>query len=267
MVPRVTREAFDAVLFDLDGVLTTTRSMHVAAWKRTFDDVLQQWAPEHDGRTAPFDEDTDYATYVDGKPRQDGVRDFLASRGIHLPDGSPDSPPEELSVWGVGNRKQLLVEDELARHGVDAFPGSVRWVQALRQAGFRTAVVSSSRNCSAILVYAGIASLFDAVVDGDALAELRLAGKPAPDAYLEGARRLGVPPGRAVVVEDAIAGVEAGRAGNFGLVIGVDRDGDVDQLRAHGADVVVTDLGQLVTDGSVGDDSGEDDSGANGRSR
>jgi len=237
---------FDAVLFDLDGVLTTTRKVHAAAWKRMFDEFLAEWDEEHGTSTPTFDERSDYASAVDGKPREIGVRDFLRSRGIELPPGDPDAPPEELSEWGLGNRKQLLVEEEIARNGVEAFPGSVAWVRELREAGLHTAVVSSSRNCAAVLVAAGIANLFDARVDGETVLELGLPGKPAPDSFLEGARRVGVDPSRAVVVEDAIAGVAAGRAGGFGLVIGVNREGHADALRASGADVVVDDLGELL---------------------
>ena len=235
-----------AVLFDLDGVLTTTRTVHAAAWKRMFDEFLTEWNLTHGTHLAPFDERSDYVSAVDGKPRQVGVHDFLASRGISLPPGTPDSPPDEQSEWGLGNRKQVLVEDEIARNGVQAFPGSVAWIRELRQAGLRTAVVSSSRNCAAVLQAAGIANLFDARVDGETAIELGLEGKPSPDGFLEGARRLGVPPARAAVVEDALAGVAAGRAGGFGLVIGVNRDEQADALRANGADVVVDDLGELL---------------------
>jgi alpha,alpha-trehalose phosphorylase len=247
----VTPQDFDAVLFDLDGVLTTTRTVHAAAWKRTFDAFLSTWDAAHDTSTPRFDEGSDYASYVDGKPRQEGVRDFLASRGISLPEeGTPDSPPAEESVWGLGNRKQLLVEDELERTGVEAFPGSVAWVRELREAGLKTGVVSSSRNCAAVLAHAGISNLFDVRVDGDTTLELGLQGKPAPDAFLEGARRLGVSPGRTVVVEDALAGVQAGRAGGFALVVGVDRGGQAQELAAHGAHLVVADLGELLADSS-----------------
>jgi alpha,alpha-trehalose phosphorylase len=246
MTPSIELADFDAVLFDLDGVLTTTRAVHAAAWKRSFDEFLAAWDDQHGTRTAHFDESADYATYVDGKPRQDGVRDFLASRGIELPEGEPDSPPEEESVWGLGNRKQLLVEEGLAQ-GVEVVPGSVAWVRELREAGIRTAVVSSSRNCAAVLKYAGIADLFDTRVDGDTALELDLPGKPAPDTFLEAAQRLNVLPERAIVVEDALAGVEAGRAGAFGLVVGVDRGGDAAGLVSHGADIVVGDLTELLT--------------------
>ncbi len=248
MASPVSRQDFDAVLFDLDGVLTTTRTVHAAAWKRTFDDFLAQWDAAHGTTTAPFDDHADYAAHVDGKSRQDGVRDFLESRSIRLDEGSPDSPPDEDSVWGLGNRKQERVEDELRRSGVEVFPGSIAWVRELREAGLKTAVVSSSRNCAAVLEYAGITNLFDARVDGDTILELRLPGKPAPDAFLEGARRLSATPERTVVVEDAIAGVQAGHAGGFGLVVGVARDGHAEQLAAQGADLVVADLGELLAD-------------------
>jgi alpha,alpha-trehalose phosphorylase len=198
VAPSIELGDIDAVLFDLDGVLTTTRAVHAAAWKQSFDEFLAEWDTEHGTRTARFDDSADYANYVDGKPRQDGVRDFLASRGIELPEGEPDSPPEEVSVWGLGNRKQLVVEERLAQ-GVEVFPGSVAWVRELRDAGIKTAVVSSSRNCEAVLKYAGISDLFDTRVDGETTLELHLPGKPAPDAFLEGARRRGptrVNPGR-----------------------------------------------------------------------
>ncbi|ASR54636.1 hypothetical protein CBP52_05350 [Cellulomonas sp. PSBB021] len=220
----VTPRDFDAVLFDLDGVLTTTRTVHAAAWKSMFDEFLAEWDTDHGTDLPRFDERADYASAVDGKTRETGVHDFLASRGITLPPGRPDSPPDERSEWGLGNRKQLLVEDEIARSGVEAFPGSVAWVRELREAGLRTAVVSSSRNCAAVLEAAGIAGLFDARVDGETVLELGLRGKPAPDGFLEGARRVDATPQRCVVVEDAVAGVAAGRAGGFGLVIGVNRD-------------------------------------------
>lgn len=242
----VTPRDFDAVLFDLDGVLTTTRTVHAAAWKRMFDDFMAEWDAAHGTELPEFDERSDYASAVDGKPREIGVRDFLASRGITLPPGKPDAPADELSEWGLGNRKQILVEDEIARHGVEVFPGSIAWVRELREAGLRTAVVSSSRNCAAVLDAAGIANLFDARVDGETALELGLPGKPAPDGFLEGARRVGVTPERAVVVEDALAGVAAGRAGGFGLVIGVDREHHAAELLANGADIVVDDLGELL---------------------
>ena len=248
MSSAVAVDDFDAVLFDLDGVLTTTRTVHAAAWEQTFNGFLDAWDGLHGSSTTRFDEQSDYAVYVDGKPREAGVRDFLASRGITLPEGGPASPPTEDSIWGLGNRKDQLVDAELERTGVQAVPGSVAWIRELREGGIKTAVVSSSRNCAAVLESAGISNLFDTRVDGVISLELDLAGKPAPDGFLEAARQLGVSPQRSIIVEDAIAGVEAGRAGSFGLVIGVDRAGHAEQLAAHGADMVVSDLSELLVD-------------------
>jgi alpha,alpha-trehalose phosphorylase len=222
---------YDAVLFDLDGVLTATASLHAAAWKETFDAVLARFSQE------PFDLDRDYVAHVDGKPREDGVRDFLAARGIAVTDAD---------ARRIGERKQALVERALSADGVEAFAGSVRWVEQLRAEGTRTAVVSSSANSRAVLRSARIDGLFDLVVDGRDVKRLGLRGKPAPDGFLEAAARLLVRPGRAVVVEDALAGVAAGRAGGFGLVVGVARSAGPDELRAAGADIVVRDLAELV---------------------
>lgn len=241
------REDFDAVLFDLDGVLTTTATLHAAAWRNTFDAFLDEWDAAH-GTTTPRFELGDYAAHVDGKPRQDGVRDFLASRGITLPPGAPDDPPSTETVWGLSNLKQERVVAELATGLVEVFPGSIAWVRELRGAGFKTAVVSSSQNCAAIMEQAGIANLFDTRVDGQTALDQNLRGKPAPDMFLLAAAELGVPPARCVVVEDALAGVAAGREGGFGLVIGVDRMGHAEELAEHGADLVVDDLGELLAD-------------------
>jgi beta-phosphoglucomutase family hydrolase len=230
-----------AGLFDMDGVLTDTASTHARAWKETFDEVLRAR-----GDDRPFDLGADYATYVDGKPREDGVRDFLRSRGIDLPEGEPDDPPGDDTVRGVGNRKNALVQRLIDEEGVKVYDGSVRFVRAARDAGLRTAVVSSSANTRLILDRAGLADLFDARVDGTTIADEHLAGKPAPDSFLRGAELLGVEPAQAAVFEDALAGVEAGRAGGFGLTVGVDRHGQPDALRAHGADVVVSDLAELL---------------------
>jgi trehalose 6-phosphate phosphatase len=240
----LSRERFDAVILDLDGVITRTAKVHATAWKAMFDDFLGARAPdEATGR--PFDIDRDYRRYVDGKPRQDGVRSFLESRGITLPEGGPDDPPHRETQWGLGNRKNRLFRDRLAEDGVEVFASSVALVRTLRDAGFRTAVVSSSRNCAAVLDAAGIAELFDARVDGVDLERQGLAGKPAPDMFIEASRRLGTEPGRAVGIEDAEAGVAAIRAAGFGLVVGVDRDDRSDALHEHGADIVVDDLGAL----------------------
>jgi beta-phosphoglucomutase family hydrolase len=234
-------ETVTACLFDLDGVLTKTATVHAAAWKRMFDAFLADRAGQ-----APFDAGHDYTEYVDGKPRLDGVRSFLQSRAITLPEGSPADPPDAATVHGLAARKNELVNEVLAQQGVEAYEGSVRYVRAARDAGLRRAVVSSSANTQAVLRAAGIEDLFEARVDGVVAEREGLRGKPAPDGFLAGARALGVDPGRAAVFEDALAGVEAGRAGAFGCVVGVDRGGAADALRAHGADVVVQDLSELL---------------------
>ena len=244
--PRITPDRFDAVLFDLDGVLTDTARIHAASWKTMFDDFLQRRSRTNAEPFRPFDIDSDYAQHVDGKPRYDGVRDFLKSRRIELPEGDPEDPPDRESVHGLGNRKDELVAETIARLGVEAYPGSVRLVRHLRDLGIRTAVVSASANCGAVLEAAHIADLFQARVDGRTLEERGLAGKPAPDSFLEAAHELGVAPERAVVVEDALSGVQAGRAGHFGLVVGVDRKGNREALAERGADRVVSDLAELV---------------------
>ena len=244
--PEITRERFDAVLFDLDGVLTATATVHAAAWKQMFDMFLQRWAEAHGRDFIPFDSGEDYRRYVDGKPRFDGVRSFLVSRGIDLPDGAPTDPLTAETVCGLGNQKNELVNEIMAREGVEAYPGSVKAVDFLRQQGYKTAVVSSSENCAAVLAAAGIESLFDVRVDGQTASDLGLRGKPEPDMFLAAARQLGVEPRRAIVVEDAIAGVRAGKKGGFGLVIGVARNGNHDELRSEGASLVVADLEELL---------------------
>jgi alpha,alpha-trehalose phosphorylase len=228
---------YDAVLFDLDGVLTPTSTLHAACWKQTFDDVLAMWALRTGTPQEPFDTERDYLAHVDGKPREDGVRDFLRSRGLDVP---------ERFVRRIGLRKQALVDRALRTGDIEAFPGSVRWVNRLRDGGVMTAVVSSSTNSRAVLRAAGIDELFDVTVDGRDVASLGLRGKPAPDGFLEAAGRLAVAPSRAIVVEDAIAGVAAGRTGGFGLVIGVARGAAPADLRSAGADIVVADLGEMV---------------------
>jgi beta-phosphoglucomutase family hydrolase len=239
-------DGIQACLFDLDGVLTQTAKVHAAAWKQMFDDYLRGRA-ERTGETfVAFDAGHDYDEYVDGKPRYDGVRSFLESRGIELPDGSPDDPPSAETVDGLGNRKNELVLELIERDGVDAYEGSIRYVRAARDAGLRRAVVSSSTNCRDVLEAAGMIDLFEEIVDGNVAREQGLKGKPAPDTFLAGARALGVEAAAAAVFEDAVAGVAAGRAGNFGYVVGVDRVGHADALRAHGADVVVKDLAELL---------------------
>lgn len=239
-------ETIAACLFDLDGVLTRTAELHAAAWKRTFDAFLRQRATAGGGSPLPFDAGADYDAYVDGKPRADGVRSFLASRGIELPEGSPDDPPSAATVYGLGRRKNELVHELMAQRGVAAYEGSLRFVAAVREAGLGRAVVTSSENADAVLRAAGLGGVFDVEVDGVVARELGLAGKPAPDVFLEAARRLRVEPRRAAVFEDALAGVAAGRAGGFGLVVGVDRVGQAAELRDRGADVVVADLADLI---------------------
>lgn len=240
--------AYQGWLFDLDGVLTRTAEVHAAAWKQAFDEFLEEESQRTGVRYDPFDPLLDYERYVDGEAREDGVRHFLAARDIHLPEGATGDPPEARSVNGVGNHKNALVLHVLETHGVSVYDGAARLVRALRAAGAAMAVVSASENAAAALAAGGIAELFDALIDGHVVKERHLAGKPAPDSYLAGARALGVDPAAAVVVEDALAGVEAGRAGHFGLVVGVDHHQHAEELRAHGADVVVTDLAQLLPD-------------------
>ena len=225
-------EAITAILFDLDGVLTDTARIHAEAWKRMFDDFLAG----QEGQK-PFDEVEDYDRYVDGRPRYDGVAEFLRSRGIELP---------EEEIHRLGDRKNDLVQKLIHERGIDPYPGSVRYVRAARDAGLRTAVVSSSANTRDVLHVAGIEELFDARVDGVTIETEHLRGKPAPDSFLAGARAIGVEAAQAAVFEDALAGVEAGHAGNFGYVVGVDRAGQADALREHGADVVVSDLAELL---------------------
>ncbi len=235
-----------ACLFDLDGVLTQTAKVHAAAWKQMFDDYLRHRAQEHGERFVPFDPHSDYDEYVDGKPRYDGVRSFLASRHIELPQGTPGDPPGAETVDGLGNRKNEIVLKMIHDDGVQPYEGSVRYAQAARDAGLRRAVVSSSTNCRDVLVAAGILDLFEEIVDGHVAEREHLNGKPAPDTFSAGARALDVQADQAVVFEDALAGVEAGRAGSFGYVVGVDRVGQADALKAHGADVVVQDLAELL---------------------
>ncbi len=235
----------DAWLFDLDGVLTDTAHVHAAAWKETFDELLARRAAGGAEAFRAFDPVEDYERYVDGKPRYDGVRDFLASRGIVLAEGRRSDPPDRETVYGVGNRKNTLVLERLAEM-VMVFPGSVALVKRLRAAGRRTAVVSASENCAAVLAAAHIAELFDVVVDGGVAREQHLQGKPAPDTFLHAAAQLGAAPSRAAVVEDAPAGVMAGHSGGFALVVGVARRASAEALTRSGADVVVRDLSELL---------------------
>ncbi|MFA7095189.1 MAG: beta-phosphoglucomutase family hydrolase [Gammaproteobacteria bacterium] len=244
----IARDAYDAVIFDLDGVITRTAKTHAAAWKAMFDEYLQRHAAAHGEPFRPFDMDHDYRRYVDGKPRYDGVASFLASRGIHLPHGSPDDPPQKETVCGLGNRKNELFLQMVAQGGVEVYPSTVDLIRDLRAGGFKTAVVSSSKNTATILDAVRMNDLFDARVDGADAAHLGLKGKPAPDTFLEAATRLRIDPGRAVVVEDAISGVQAGRQGQFKCVIGVDRTGHPEALEAAGASVVVSDLAEVAVE-------------------
>lgn len=247
-MPTLRRTSLDALLFDLDGVVTNTAAVHAAAWKRLFDTFLRDHRPHGEVPFRPFDQDADYRTYVDGKLRYDGVRSFLASRGIVLPEGSPHDPPGTETVCGLGNLKNQYFLLELRERGAGVFPSTVALARGARARGLRIGVVTSSRNCTEVLEAAGLTDLFDARVDGMEIARLGLHGKPAPDMFLEAARRLGVAPARAAVFEDAIAGVQAGRAGGFGLVVGVDRVGSPDALRQAGADIVVSDLSEIELD-------------------
>jgi beta-phosphoglucomutase family hydrolase len=246
--PSVTTADFDAVLFDLDGVLTATAKVHAACWKKTFDDYLKQRAVKANEPFQPFDIDQDYSLYVDGEPRYDGVKNFLESRDIHLPYGDPSDPPDRETICGIGNRKEELVIKTLKSEGVEVYEGSVAWVKHLRQIGIKVAVVSSSKNCLEVLKAGGIDGLFQVRVDGHVVEDQKLPGKPAPDTYLHAAALLNVPPPRAMVVEDALSGVQAGRNGGFGLVIGVNRkdQNHAEALRKNGADIVVADLKEML---------------------
>jgi beta-phosphoglucomutase family hydrolase len=237
-----------ACLFDLDGVLTKTATIHAAAWKEMFDDYLHKRSARTGEEFVPFDPIADYDRYVDGKPRYDGVRSFLAARGIELPEGGPEAAPGSETVRGLGDRKNELVLHMIRERGVEVYEGSVRYLEAARDAGLRRAVVSSSANTSDVLVAAGVEGFFEARIDGVVAEREGLRGKPAPDTFLAGARALGVPPTQAAVFEDALAGVEAGRAGGFAYVIGVDRVGQAEALREHGASIVVSDLSELLED-------------------
>ena len=239
-------DGIKACLFDLDGVLTQTAKVHAAAWKQMFDEYLRRRAKREGEEFVAFDPRDDYDRYVDGKPRYDGVRSFMESRGIELPEGSAADPPTAETVCGLGNRKNELVLKLIEEQGVEPYEGSVRYVQAAVDAGLRRAVVSSSANCRAVLESAGILDRFEEIVDGNTLQERRLNGKPAPDTFLAAAEALSVPAAEAAVFEDALSGVEAGRAGSFGVVVGVDRVGQAEALREHGADVVVEDLAELL---------------------
>jgi beta-phosphoglucomutase family hydrolase len=236
-------------LFDLDGVLTQTAKVHAAAWKQMFDEYLKERAERRGEQFVAFDQGTDYDEYVDGKPRYEGVRSFLESRKIELPQGTPDDAPREDTIDGLGNRKNEIVLKIIKEQGVEPYEGSVRYVNAARDAGLHRVVVSSSTNARDVLQHAGMIDLFEDIVDGTVADRDHLKGKPAPDTFLEGAKIAGVDASQAAVFEDALAGVAAGRAGNFGIVVGVDRVGQADDLHRHGADVVVKDLAELLDQG------------------
>jgi beta-phosphoglucomutase family hydrolase len=236
-------QGIQACLFDLDGVLTQTSVVHFKAWGQMFDAFLQSY--DGDGDRSPFTQE-DYNRHVDGKPRADGVRDFLASRGITLPEGTPEDPPDARTVHALGTRKNRLVLQVLKEDGVDVYPGSVDYLRAARAAGVLTAVVSASANCRQVVRAAKLETYLDDRVDGTTAEREHLRGKPAPDTFLAAAAALGVKPDEAAVFEDAVAGVEAGKAGGFGWVVGVDRVGHADELRAQGADRVVQDLSELL---------------------
>jgi beta-phosphoglucomutase family hydrolase len=243
---QVNRGQYDAVLFDLDGVITNTANLHATCWKQMFDGYLRKRAKQRGEAFRPFDVATDYRLHVDGKPRFDGVRDFLKSRGIQLPEGNTDDPAEVETVCGLGNRKNDLVNHAIADVGVEPYDGSVQFIHQLRRNGFKIAVVTSSQNCTAVLRAAKLDDFFEVRVDGNTIEAEGLAGKPHPDTFLMAARLLGVDPARTVVIEDAISGVEAGSNGSFGLVIGVARKGNAEELKRHGAHLVVDDLVELV---------------------
>ena len=242
----ITREKFDAVLFDLDGVITATAKVHAACWKKMFDEYLEKRAKERGEPFKPFDIENDYRLYVDGKPWFDGVRDFIRSRQIELPEGIPDDAPRTETVCGLGNRKNDLINEVIESDGVEVYEGTIDLARQLQKEGIKIAIVTSSQNCDVVLNAAKIGDLFEVRIDGNVIHEKNLSGKPAPDSYLEGAKRLGVEPKRTVVVEDAISGVQSGRNGKFGLVIGVDRKGNADELKKNGADVVVKDLREFL---------------------
>lgn len=247
----ISRRHYDAVIFDLDGVVTRTATVHAAAWKQLFDDFLRALPEEAGQPFRPFDVRADYLNYVDGKPRYDGVESFLQSRGIDVPYRSPDDSPEEQTICGLGNRKDRLFNLRLREDGVELFDSTIALVHQLREAGFHTAIISSSKNCQQILEVAQVDHLFEERIDGVESERIGIKGKPAPDIFLEAARRLGIPPERVIVVEDAISGVQAGQLGGFGCIVGVDRDNQRDALMENGADVVVKDLIEMQVEAPI----------------
>ena len=239
-------DGITALLFDLDGVLTRTAEVHAAAWKEMFDAVLAEHAGDSAVDSRPFDPKSDYHRYVDGKPRYDGVRDFLASRGLSPAEGSPEDGPEVETIRGLGNRKNVVVQQIIATKGVEAYEGSVRYLHAARDAGLGIAVVSSSANAEAVLAAAGLSEFIAVRVDGKVAADEHIKGKPAPDMFWEAAKRLGATPETSAVFEDAISGVQSGAAGGFAIVVGVDRGGQPEALTAAGATIVIDDLADLL---------------------
>ena len=239
-------DGVSACLFDMDGVVTQTATLHDAAWEEMFDEFLGDYATRTGTQFVPFDPHHDYDTYVDGKPRLDGTRSFLESRGIRLPEGTPDDPPGTPTIYGLSNKKNNLVLAKIAAGGVQVYPGSIAYIKAVREKGIRTAIVSASANTKQVLDSAGIEDLFDVRIDGVITKQRGLRGKPAPDTYLAAAEALDVTAAHAAVFEDAQAGVAAGHAGHFALVVGVDRVGQAAELSAHGADIVVKDLSELL---------------------
>ena len=245
-IGRVDLAEYEAILSDLDGVITKTARLHAAAWKRLFDDYLKRVTAKAGRAFAPFDLEEDYRVHLDGKPRHDGVKDFLNSRGLNLPFGTPSDSADQETLYGLGNQKDAYFDAALEKTGVEVYPGTLEFLRLAKRSGLKMAVVSSSHHCAEILDAVGLADLFDVRVDGHDIDRLQLPGKPAPDAFWEAARRLAVPPRRAIVIEDALAGVRAGHAGAFGLVIGVNRRNQADALRDQGADIVVEDLAELL---------------------
>lgn len=242
----IVRSRFDAVLFDLDGVITDTASVHAKCWKKMFDKFLSDRKESGQSGFKPFDIASDYKQHVDGKLRYDGVRSFLESRSIHLPFGGAEDPPGFGTITGLGNMKDAMFKESIESGGIVIYEDSITVIKHLRSLKIKTAVVSASKNCKKVLEAAGIKQLFDARVDGDVADQLNLPGKPAPDTFLKASELLGVEPDRSVVVEDAVSGVQAGKAGGFGLVIGVDHKGDPERLRKYGADIVLKGLGELL---------------------
>jgi beta-phosphoglucomutase family hydrolase len=246
----ITRDRYGAVLLDMDGVITDTASVHAECWKRLFDEFLEKRTARKAAPFRPFDLNIDYKLHVDGKPRYQGVADFLKSRGIVLPEGTAEDSPSEETVCGLGNRKNELFNERIASAGAEAYAGTIAFLRYVRRMGIKSAVVTSSRNAEAVLHAAKVEDLFDVCVDETVLVEHGLSGKPAPDCFLKAAEMLGVPPNRAVVIEDALSGVRAGVRGGFGLVIGVARRGNAEELKEEGAHLVVKDLAELLPEPS-----------------